>query len=183
MGSLQLIKTKKYQYGEHYVFSIFDFMGHLILAKMLSNKNIPLPKESEITVEDVSEDSFKLSENFHYLNLRNLAIEGIEGHSTFKVVYNKEIKLLQQAIKIVAGTKQNLIQKRFSFRSAGVYLETTIKKPKSSQIEYLGILLDGTTWVDHLHAKGMSRPMAIEIVSIAVKSIANILNTRYEKPV
>lgn len=169
---------KKYVYGELYVFSIFDFMGKLFLAKMAENNNIEYPRDQDIEILDVNINDLYF-EGMNNLNTRNWTIEGFDRQATFTIKYKRKELLVRQIIKIIGGTKINNIAKRIHFRSNKEVIEMEMRtRTNSPKEEYVGPFLDGKVWVNHLEAKGMPREKAQQSVEYIVQEYVKDLNNR-----
>ncbi len=176
-----ILPVQEYRYGEFKVFSIFDFMGKMFIAKMAEKKLNKDLMDSEISVTDILKKEIIKGMEFSYSQRNNTVF--CEENTCFLVV--KPIQfgpLVKRLISILNGKKQNDLPKMMQFQGIGVDIYLTQKRYGSTKSpDYDGPLLLGKVWVDHLIALGMPSENAHKTIETTVVDIVNILNTNRVK--
>lgn len=177
-----ILPVQEFKYGEFKVFSIFDFMGKMMLAKIVE-KALKLNIEaSEISISEVSKDYLTKDIKLAY-SPRNKSVI-CEENTCFLVVKPIQFSsLVKKAINIVNGKRRNDLPKMIQFiqkDDINIHLRQQ-KYGSTKEPDYDGPLLLGWVWVDHLTALGMPSEKAHEVIQNVVSEIVKILNTNRVK--
>lgn len=175
-----ILPVQEYRYGEFKIFSIFDFMGKMFIAKMAEKKLNKNLMDSEISVTGILKKEIK-DMKFSYSQRNNTIF--CEENTCFLVVKPIQFgQLIKRLTSILNGKKQNDLPKMMKFQGIGVDIYLTQKRYGNTKSpDYDGPLLLGGAWVDHLIALGMPSENAHKIIETAVVDIVNILNTNRVK--
>lgn len=176
-----ILPVREYKYGEFKVFSIFDFMGKMMIAKMVEKKLNKDIFDSEISVTDILKSEIIKDLEFSY-NTRNNTIECPEN-TCFTVVKSFQFApLAKKIVSIVNKKSKNNLPKMTQFSQEGVNIHLLQKRYGNARVpDYDGQLLLGKVWVDHLIALGMDSENAHHTIKLAVSEIVNILNSNRVK--
>lgn len=176
-----ILPVQEYRYGEFKVFSIFDFMGKMMVAKMAEKKLNKNLLDLDISVTDILKSEIIKGMEFSYSH-RNNAIVCPEN-TCFIVVKSIQFgPLVKKIISIINKKSRNTMPKMTQFIQDGVNINLLQKRYGSTKVpDYDGQLLLGRVWVDHLIALGMPSENAYSTVELAVSEIVNVLNSNRVK--
>lgn len=176
-----ILPVREFKYGEFKVFSIFDFMGKMMLAKIVEKvlqKNL---RDSDISVTEIFKDYLIKDIKFRY-NQRNSAIV-CDENTCFLIVKSSQFSsLIKKIVSILNKKRKNDLPKMVQFSQDGINLHLKQQKYGSTKApDYDGPLFLGGVWVDHLKALGMPSENAHETVQNAVSELVRILNNNRVK--